>query len=225
VNSRCDRARLEPIRSRPLEKQIVHLFVFNTLADWETGFAVAGINNPAFQKQPGRYCKQTVGLDAEPVTTIGGVTILPDITLNELKPGAMLILPGGNAWDTGENCRILETAKAFLAAEIPVAAICGATTGLARAGILDDESHTSNSPEYLQATNYRGAELYQNQPAVTAGNVITANSTAPLDFAYHIFKRLDLYDAPVLEAWYGLFKKGDTSYYLTLQQLTTQPTS
>jgi hypothetical protein len=23
-----------------MEKQIVHLFVFNTLADWETGFAV-----------------------------------------------------------------------------------------------------------------------------------------------------------------------------------------
>ena len=26
-----------------MNKQIVHLFVFNTLADWETGFAVAGI--------------------------------------------------------------------------------------------------------------------------------------------------------------------------------------
>jgi hypothetical protein len=25
-----------------MKKQIVHLFVFNTLADWETGFAVAG---------------------------------------------------------------------------------------------------------------------------------------------------------------------------------------
>jgi len=31
-----------------MEKQIVHLFVFNTLPDWETGFATAGINNPAF---------------------------------------------------------------------------------------------------------------------------------------------------------------------------------
>lgn len=36
-------------------EQTVHLFVFDTLADWETGFAIAGINNPALQtnlKQP-----------------------------------------------------------------------------------------------------------------------------------------------------------------------------
>lgn len=203
-----------------MEKQIVHFFVFNTLADWETGFAVAGINNPALQKHPGCYRVQTVGLNAEPVTTIGGVTILPDITLDELEPSAMLILPGGEAWDAGKNAEILGSAKAFLEAGIPVAAICGATTGLARAGILDDKSHTSNAPEYLQATNYQGAALYQNQPAVTAGNVITANSTAPLEFAYHIFKTLDLYDAEILEAWYGLFKTGDTSYYATLQKLT-----
>lgn len=207
-----------------MEKQIVHHFVFSTLADWETGFAVAGINNPAFQKYPGRYRVQTVGLNAEPVMTIGGVTILPDITLDELEPGAMLILPGGEAWDAGKNTEILELAKAFLEADIPVAAICGATAGLARAGILDDKPHTSNAPEYLQATNYRGAALYQNQPTVTAGNVITANSTAPLEFAYHIFKKLDLYNAEILEAWYGLFKTGDASYYVTLQKLAAPST-
>lgn len=208
-----------------MEKQIVHLFVFNTLADWETGYVVAGINNPDMQKQPGRYQIKTVGLTAEPVTTIGGLTILPDITLGEMKSSAMLILPGGETWDRGENSEILETAKALLAANIPVAAICGATAGLARAGILDDIPHTSNASEYLQATNYRGSALYQNQSVVTAGNVITANSTAPLEFAYHIFKKLDLYEPPVLDAWYGLFKTGDASYYLTLEQLTTSPTT
>ncbi|PSB49506.1 type 1 glutamine amidotransferase family protein [Chroococcidiopsis sp. CCNUC1] len=208
-----------------MDKQIVHLFVFNTLADWETGFAIAGINNPAFQKHPRRYRVQTVGLDAEPVMTIGGVTILPDLTLDELESSAMLILPGGEAWDAGKNAPILESAKALLEADIPIAAICGATAGLARAGILDDKPHTSNAPEYLQATNYRGATLYQNQPAVTAGNVITASSTAPLDFAYHIFKQLDLYDAQILEAWYGLFKTGDVSYYATLQKLAASSTA
>lgn len=210
-----------------MEKQIVHLFIFDTLADWETGFAIAGINNPDLQKYPGRYGVQTVGLNAEPVVTIGGMTILPDMTLDELKSSqsAMLILPGGEAWDEGKNTGILELAKAFLEADIPVAAICGATAGLARAGLLDDRPHTSNALEYLQATNYRGAGFYQNQSVVTAGNVITANSTAPLEFAYHIFKKLDLYDAPVLEAWYGLFKTGDASYSSTLQQLTTSCTA
>lgn len=72
--------------------------------------------------------------------------------------------------------------------------------------------------------NYRGAALYQNQPVVSSGNVITANSTAPLEFAYHIFKKLGLYEPPTLEARHGLFKTGDTSYYFTLEQLTTSPT-
>jgi hypothetical protein len=51
-------------------KQIVHLFVFDTLADWETGYAIAGINNPDAQTNPGRYQIKTVGLTTEPVTTI-----------------------------------------------------------------------------------------------------------------------------------------------------------
>ena len=33
----------------------VHLFVFDSMADWEASFAVAGINNPQFQREPGRY--------------------------------------------------------------------------------------------------------------------------------------------------------------------------
>lgn len=204
-----------------MEKQTVHLFVFDTLADWETGFAIAGINNPDLQTQPGRYQVQTVGLSAKPVTTIGGMKILPHLTIDELESSALLILPGGEAWDEGKNSEILEVAKRFLEVGIPVAAICGSTAGLARAGILDDKCHTSNALEYLQATNYLGAALYQNQPAVTDGNLITANSTAPLDFAYHIFKKLELYDAPILEAWYGLFETGDPSYFSTLQKLAT----
>jgi putative intracellular protease/amidase len=68
-------------------------------------------------------------------------------------------------------------------ADVFLAAICGATAGLARAGLLDNIPHTSNALEYLQVLNYGSAALYQHQSIVTAGNVITANSTAPLEFA------------------------------------------
>ncbi|MEB3357365.1 MAG: type 1 glutamine amidotransferase family protein [Synechococcales bacterium] len=196
-----------------MDKQIVYLFVFDTLADWEAGYAIAGINSPDFQQQPDRYCVQTLGLTNDPVTTIGGMTILPDVCLNEVDEGAMLILPGGEAWNEGKTDQILETAKAFLQSNIPIAAICGATAGLARAGILDDKPHTSNSLAYLQATaDYKGAAFYQEQPAVMADNVITAHSTAPLEFAYQIFKALDLYTPATLEAWYGFFKTGDAKH-------------
>jgi hypothetical protein len=33
-----------------MEHRGVHLFVFDSLSDWEYGYAVAGINNPQFQR-------------------------------------------------------------------------------------------------------------------------------------------------------------------------------
>ncbi|HXR65229.1 MAG TPA: type 1 glutamine amidotransferase family protein [Ktedonobacteraceae bacterium] len=194
--------------------QTVYLYVFTTLADWEPSFAIAGINNPAFQAQPGRFQVKTVGETREPVRTIGGITILPDTTLAELEPAesALLILPGGD-WSEGKNPGALEKARQFLAAGVPVAAICGATEGLARAGMLDDKQHTSNALEYLQATNYRGAAHYQCQRAVTDGNLITAGAASPIEFAYQIFQKLAVYDAQMLEAWYGLYTTGDAAYF------------
>jgi putative intracellular protease/amidase len=195
--------------------QIVHVFVFDTLSDWEPCYAVAGINNPMFQKNPGRYRIQTVGLGKTPVKTMGGITILPDMVLADVEPSqsAMLILPGGMTWDAGKNLEAVEKAAAFLAAGVPVAAICGATAALARAGVLDHRRHTSNALEYLQATGYRGAEHYETAPAVTDSPLITAGGIAPLEFAYQIFQKLDLFAPQVLELWYQLFKTGDPKYY------------
>ncbi|MEO7913282.1 MAG: type 1 glutamine amidotransferase family protein [Roseiflexaceae bacterium] len=203
-----------------MEQQTIYMFVFDTLADWEAGFAMAGLNKPEFQAQPGRFRVATFGISKAPVVTVGGVTILPDLALDELTPerSAMLILPGGGVWDQGGNTEVLDLSKRFLAAGVPVAAICGATSGLARAGILDNLRHTSNARAYLAATGYRGTALYQDQPAVTDGNVITASSTAPIEFAYEIFKKLDVYSDEVLEAWFGLFKTGDAAYYGALTQ-------
>jgi putative intracellular protease/amidase len=198
-----------------MKQQAVHMYVVDTLADWEPGYAVAGLNNPAFQAHPGRYRVATVGVRKAPIVTIGGVTILPDLVLDQLAPedSAMLILPGGESWDQGQNGEASEQARRFLQAGVPVAAICGATSGLARAGLLDKLKHTSNAREYLQATGYGGSALYQDVRAVADGNLITASSIAPIEFAYQIFNMLGVYTAEVLEAWYGLFKTGDASYY------------
>jgi putative intracellular protease/amidase len=196
----------------------IHLFVFNSLADWEPGFVVAGINNPDGQKAPGRYQVRTVAVTPDAITTIGGIRVLPDVVLDQLSPddSAMLVLPGGESWDQGGNGEAVEKAKKFLAAGVPIAAICGATAGLARGGILDTRKHTSNAPEYLAATGYRGSHLYQTADVVSDQNVVTASAMKSLEFAREIFKRLDLYEDKVLEAWYGLFKTGDPKYYAAL---------
>ena len=203
-----------------MKPQDVYLFVFDSLSDWEAGYAVAGINNPQFQVAPGAYRVQTVALQRASVLTIGGIRIEPDLTLDSISPkdSAMLILPGGLAWDSGQNMEAVEVANAFLNAGVPVAAICGATGGLARGGLLDHRRHTSNALEYLAATHYRGESLYEESPAVTDGDLITASGIAPIDFAQHIFRRLNLYRPPVLDAWYGLFKTGKPEYFGALMQ-------
>jgi putative intracellular protease/amidase len=203
-----------------MHQETVHVLVFDTFSDWEPCYAVAGINNPMFQLQPGRYVVKTVGANMQPVKTMGGITVLPDMELGALDPkdSAMLILPGGITWDQGKNVEAVEKAKAFLDAGIPVAAICGATGALARAGLLDNRRHTSNAREYLKGTGYRGTALYQDEPAVTDQRVITAGGLAPVDFAYHIFKQLAVFSEPTLEAWRLLFKTGDPSHYLALMK-------
>ena len=203
-----------------MNPQNVHLFVFDGLSDWETGYAASAIHNPRFQKNPGRYRICTVATQGGTIVTMGGIRIVPDTTLDQLTPqdSAMLILPGGDVWESGGNPEAIDTARAFLAAGVPVAAICAATGALARAGMLDTHRHTSNAVEYLATTQYAGQALYVDEPAVTDGNLITASGMAPVDFAQHILRRLDLYQPAVLDAWTGLFKTGRSEYFYALFQ-------
>lgn len=195
-------------------QRTVHLFVLDTLADWEPGFAIAHVNRPA----PGvvsRYRIRTVGLDRRTVRTLGGLSIVPDLTLDELAPAdsAMLILPGSDLWADAATDPALAKARAFVDAKVPVAAICGATFGLARAGLLDDRRHTSNDPGWLATSGYRGGARYVNEPAVDDAGVITASAMAPLELAKLVLARLEVFPARALEAWYQLYKTRDPHWY------------
>lgn len=202
----------------------VYLYVFDGMADWEASFAIAGINNPRFQQHPARYRVVTVGPTRQPVTTMGGLRISPEICLAEVDPAraALLILPGGDAWESGGNREVVELARVFFVESVPIAAICGATLALACAGMLDDFHHTGNSREYLAATGYRGDKFYCDVPAITDEGVITASGTAPLEFAREIFRVLHIYSESSLDAWYALFKFGDASRFFELAQCATR---
>ena len=198
--------------------QTVHTAVYDTMADWEVGLATAHINNGHWQRQ-GRRCQVvTVGETREPVTTMGGVRITPDVALDEVRPtdSAMLILPGADSWLTGGNLAFARKAREFLDAGVPVAAICGATAGLAVEGLLDDRDHTSNAAVFLAATGYRGGDRYRDEPAVTDGDLVTASGTAPVEFAREVLGRLDLYEPEVLESWYKLFGLRDPAGFEAL---------
>ena len=197
----------------------VHLFVLNSMADWEPGFAIAHINRPMPGISSG-FRVRTVGQDRTPVRSMGGLTIVPDLSLSEISPSgsAMLILPGADLWSDGSTDPVLSLAKEFVAAGVPVAAICGATFGLARAGLLDDRLHTSNDPGWLASSGYGGAAHYVQEPAVDDRGVITASVTASLEFAKLVLARLGIFSTRALEAWYGLYKTGNPACYVELME-------
>jgi len=193
-------------------KKIV-VYVTDTLADWELGYVLPGLAM-ANGTQP-RFDVVIAGTSMEPVTTKGGLTVVPAQSLAEIDPHDidMLIIPGADTWAEGHD-EVLALASDLVTAGRPVAAICGATLGLARAGLLDDRPHTSNAPDYLaMAPSYHGAEHYRDAKVVAGDTIITAPATAPIDFARAIFERLDAFPAPVLEAWYGLYTTGDRRYF------------
>ncbi|MER6235567.1 MULTISPECIES: DJ-1/PfpI family protein [Streptomyces] len=197
----------------------VHLAVYDTFADWEPGFATAHLNQQG-------HTVRTVGPTTGPVTTMGGTRVLPDLALDDLRPedSALLVLTGASLWDTGDTLApFARTARAFLDAGVPVAAICGATAGLAREGLLDDRVHTGAVSFYLAATGYAGGPHYTDADAVTdaggpgAGALITAGPTEPVAFAREILGLLGVYGPQKLDAWYRLFHDSDASAYEVLQ--------
>jgi putative intracellular protease/amidase len=107
-------------------------------------------------------------------------------------------------------------ARRFIAAGVPVAAICGATYGLALAGLLDDRAHTSNAADYLAFSGYAGSKHYVAAPAVTDADLITASAVAPAHFAREIFVRLGLYEPGVAASWFKLYGDHDPAGYYEL---------
>ncbi|MFI6375491.1 type 1 glutamine amidotransferase family protein [Streptomyces sp. NPDC050546] len=192
----------------------VHLAVYDTLADWETGHATAQLARAG-------HTIRTVGPTTAPVTSTGGLRVQPDAALDDVRPedSALLILPGADLWDTSDDLApFARKARAFLEAGVPVAAICGATAGLAREGLLDDRDHTSAVSFYLAATGYAGGGRYVETDAVTDGPLVTAGPTEPVAFAREILRLLGVYEGEVLDAWYRLFHDSDPAAYAVLEK-------
>ncbi|MFH8450982.1 DJ-1/PfpI family protein [Streptomyces fungicidicus] len=201
-----------------MTRKPVHLAVYDTFADWETGHATAHLARAGYEVR-------TVAPDREPVTSIGGLRVLPGLALDELRPGdsSLLILTGADRWDEGDELApFARAARAFLDAGVPVAAICGATAGLAREGLLDDRAHTGAVSFYLAATGYAGAGRYVEADAVTDGGLVTAGPTEPVAFAREIFRLLGVYDDTVTDAWYRLFHDSDPAAYAEYAQATAR---
>jgi putative intracellular protease/amidase len=193
-----------------------HLALFDTYPDWEVGHLLAELHTGRFTGEPFEVVSVAETLD--PITSMGGVRMLPDMVISKLDPADsdLLILPGGENWDSDGAAVFTDAARRFLDAGVPVAAICGAVFGLARAGLLDERDHTGADPGYLAASGYAGGEHYVDARVAVGGDVITAGPTSPVQFARATLEHLGLISGDVAEAYEGVFHREDVSGYPTL---------
>ena len=199
----------------------LYLFITDTLSDWEPGNVLAELRSGRYLKDPAlKYNVVLCGRTMDKITTMGGIRMVPDVLIYDIRPDKddVLILPGSDTWLDPAQEPVIAKVRELLDHEMVVAAICGATLGLANAGLLDNRPHTSNDPAVLKmfCPNYRGEHYYVNEPAVTDDNLITASGLAPVEFAYHVFRKLDVMNPAALEAWHGLFTTRRPEFFYAL---------
>ncbi|MFI3616872.1 type 1 glutamine amidotransferase family protein [Enterococcus avium] len=201
----------------------IYVYVMDTLADWELGYVTAELNSGRFFKEGApKVTLKTVSHSKEPVTTMGGMRIVPDCVIADIEVAEanVLLLPGSNTWNDQKHFAIIEKASEFLSIGAMVGAICGATAALANFGLLDERPHTSNGPGFLEmvAPSYKGQSHYLDEPSVVGGNLITASSTGGLLWARQIIEHLEVFETTTLDAWYNYFNTGETEQFFALMQ-------
>ena len=70
-----------------MTQETIHVAIYDTWADWEAGFALAHLRSGDWQPDGRSYRIVTVAESLDPVTTKGGLTLTPDITINEQSAG------------------------------------------------------------------------------------------------------------------------------------------
>ena len=169
-------------------------------ADWETALLSAVARS--------FYGVETVHatLDGMPVISMGGMKVTPDIALGDLDATGYdaLIVCGGSAWEQADPPDVSAALRKAGADGKIVAGICAGSYQLAKAGLLDDVAHTSNSRSDLEATGYDGGAYYRDTPeAVRDGRIVTAAGVAPVSFTVAVMEALGLRDGN-LDFYIGL---------------------
>ena len=185
----------------------VLILLSESFADWEAAYICPELNRLE------DYEIKTVSLSSMPVTSMGGLKIVPDYDIDNIPDNVnikLLLIPGGLSWDNAKYKKYCGIIRYCLENNILTAAICNGVTFLADNGFLDSRRHTGNTVEYLKqnAPGYKGDKEYVDAQSLIYGNLITANGSAAVEFSRDILKKLNIFSPEELENWFYMYKKG-----------------
>ncbi len=110
-------------------KPKAYLLIFDGMADWEVAQALCEIN------KSDKYEVVIVGFSAAPVSTMGGLQIVPEATIKDVSSDVarIFIVSGGDMWEQKTNEEITILLRHLNARQVTSGAICGATLAIASA--------------------------------------------------------------------------------------------
>lgn len=135
----------------------------------------------------------TAGLDEHAVTASRGTTIVPDVSIDNVKNELfdLIVLPGGlpGADHLQNDARIQSLLKNHAANNKYIAAICAAPKALNQAGLLDNKTATAY-PGVLDDTNNKSINI-SDDAIVIDGNIITSRGPGTaIDFTLKLIELL-----------------------------------
>lgn len=177
-------------------------------ADWEAAYITSAVT----MLGQGQYEIKTVSLSRDFVPSIGGFRVMPDYEIATV-PGdyEALILIGGMTWRNEEAKQVRTLVEDCQKKEKLLGGICDAAAFLSTTGALNEVIHTGNNLNDFKQwaeDSYTGEEKYVARQAVRDGNVITANGTAPMEFAKEILLALHVAEEKKIMDWYNFHKLG-----------------
>lgn len=175
------------------------VLVFPGFSEFEITVAMAVLR----QRAPA----EMVSLDGDVVVSEAGLRVAPTRSIAQVPPEdyAGIILPGGeDLRPVMDDDRVLDLVRAFDVAGKPVAAICAGTIVAATAGLLEGRPYTTSL--YRRFRDTLGCfleEWFRRKPLVQAGNLITAQGFAFVEFGLCVGRALDaIGDLPAVAAYY-----------------------
>ena len=180
--------------------------ILEQFADWELAYLSSAVN----MLGEGKFENKIVSLTKNAVTSIGGVKCLPDCDLQNIpKDYNALILIGGLSWRDEKTIELKPLIETCLTDGKVLGAICDACRFLGSVGALNNVKHTANSlAELQQHAAYTNVQGFIPRQAVADNKVITANGTAPLEFAREVLTALSVASEEKIKGWYDFHKLG-----------------
>ncbi len=182
--------------------------ILQQYADWEAAYISSAIT----MLGQGQYSIKTVSLSQDYVQSIGGFRVLPDYDIKSVPSDyEALILIGGMTWRSEDTQQIKALVEDCRQKGKVLGGICDASAFLGTVGVLNDVYHTSNDLHDLKqwaGSIYTGETKYIAKQAVSDKNIITANGTAPLEYAKEILFALNVASEKKIIDWYNFHKLG-----------------